>query len=82
MISNEKLCRSVVGDKYIFYHELTEEDNKDKLPLNVNDQSITISSSKGAPSRAPLLNVLYIPSTWESVRPGADDHKQHRSLCR
>jgi hypothetical protein len=48
--------------------------------VKVSDKTIALVPEGTALVKRPSVYRPYVPSAWESVRPGADDHKQHKSL--
>lgn len=48
--------------------------------VKVSDKTIALVPEGTALVKRPSIYRPYTPDSWESVRPGADDHKQHQSM--
>lgn len=77
--------RKTVYSQSAWRYELTASCEKNGFSSVLVDKAVTVSDKAVivagmALGRRSLENRPYAPGVWESVRPGADDHKRHLSL--
>jgi hypothetical protein len=81
------LCKMTGRPGIEWRYELTELCKANGFCSVLPDKTVTVSVNRMAPVpegmalvKKPSVYCPYTPDSWESVRPGADDHKQHQSM--